>query len=521
MPITSPLLDPRTNELRDHLRTAIGPHRMGMWFGEGTAIGIADRTIEVVAGSPYAAEWIDRHFASTLRAVAARMLGEGAGVRVASRDSDSSILDADGQALDPARRTPSARSAEPNRRPDEGAPPRAIQRSGSTAVRERGEDAQRQDRLRVDLAGSTAPLPQRAPGSRHSGAAPSLRRLESFVVGPSNRLAFSAAERLADDLDRTAGLLFLHGECGVGKTHLMQGICSRRRERDPRQRVRCLSGEQFTNEFIAAVRGGGIEEFRRRHRKIDLLAIDDVHFLANKSATQAEFLHTLDAIGLGGATVVLASDEHPRSIARFSRALTSRFLAGMVVGIEPPDRQTRVALLQRLAAQRGLLLGPAAVEAIVGRFLGSARELEGAVAKLAALAMLEGSPPRGGEIGMVLVDRLLEQELGARGRAPIGIASIVAATVAELGIEREELLGAGRRRPAVEARGVVVHLARRLTSMSYPEIARSLGRRNHSSIHAAEARIRAAIAGEKVAPETAEALKERIDRISHRLLAGR
>jgi chromosomal replication initiator protein len=492
---------------------------MGMWFGEGTAIEIEGRTIQVTAGSPYAAEWIDRHFASTLHAVASRMLGEGARVRVASREAGAPSLGRDEKPGGPADQAPADPASAPHRRLDDETPSRSTPRTGSMALRARDDAAAHRERLRVDAPGSTTPLPPRTVGGR-SGAPP-LRRLDSFVVGASNRLAFSAAERIAEDLDRAGGMLFLHGECGVGKTHLLQGICSRRRERDPRHRVRCLSGEQFTNEFISAVRGGGIEEFRRRHRKVDLLAIDDVHFLANKSATQAEFLHTLDAIGLGGATVILASDEHPRSIARFSRALTSRFLAGMVVGIDPPDRQTRATLLERLAAQRGLVLGPAAVEAVVGRFLGSARELEGAVAKLAALALLEGSHPlRGGEIGMVLVDRLLEQELGARNRPPVRIASIIAAAVAELGIEREELLGAGRRRPAVEARGVVVHLARRLTSMSYPEIARSLGRRNHSSIHAAEARIRAAIAAEGIAPEAAEALKERIDRISHRLLAG-
>lgn len=287
-------------------------------------------------------------------------------------------------------------------------------------------------------------------------------------------------------------------------------------------RVRYTTGEQFTNEFIAAVRGGSVEAFRRRFRGLDVLAIDDVHFLSNKTATQGEFLHTLDAIGLGGATVVLASDEHPRQIGRFNRSLVSRFLAGMVVELAPPDRETRRQLLRRLLAARGFEATEAAEEAIVGRFVASARELEGVAAKLTALSALDATSRSRGtadshgriSLGMVLVERLLEEDRRATRRTPVRLGAIVEAVADACAVRREDLLSTSKHRTASEARGVVVLLARRLTTLSYPEIARGLGRRNHSAIHAAERRVRTAV--EAGGPD-AEAMQERIDRLAHDL----
>jgi chromosomal replication initiator protein len=221
-----------------------------------------------------------------------------------------------------------------------------------------------------------------------------LRRLEDFVVGESNRLAFAAACRVVD-IDDGHGLsvLFVHGECGVGKTHLLQGICRRSIERTGRPgSVRYVTGEQFTNEFIAAVRTNTLDAFRARMRKLDLLAIDDVHFLSNKVRTQSEFLYTLDAIGLGGAKIVMASDDHPRHIKRFNQALVSRFISGMVVKVDRPDRCTRLELIRRLASVRSLSLNDAAVDTIAGQCVGSVRELEGAITRLAAVTTLLHEP---------------------------------------------------------------------------------------------------------------------------------
>lgn len=505
-------LDPEL--LRQRLHAELGEQKARMWFGDSTGLELDGAALRVTAGSPYAAAWIDRHFAGTLRRLAREAAGAEIAVAVSSREESRA------SAASPATRRGADRAADRDEirgasRSADAVPPGTAGRiepaapSGwMTAAEGHGETT-----LAADFAA-------RRPGRGSGGAArPAWRRLEEFVVGDSNRLAFSVAERVAASGGHES-MLFVHGDCGVGKTHLLQGICRRRRESRPGEQVRYLTGEQFTNEFIAAVRSGSIEGFRRRCRRLDLLAIDDVHFLSNKTATQAEFLHTLDAIALGGATIVLASDEHPRSIARFSRSLVSRFLAGMVVCVERPDRETRLTLLRRLAEARAMRLSPAAEQFLASRYPGSARDLEGAIARIAAIAALEaeesagdGGPAR--EIGMVLVDRLVSQESGAASRLPIRFTAILEAVADELAVPREELLSDGRRREAVTARGLAAYLARRFTAMSYPEIARGLGRRNHSAIHAAESRVRGQVEGDAAGDA---GLRERCDRIAHRLL---
>ena len=490
---TAPI-DP--SRIASGLAQRLGNRKVEMWFGHGTRYSVQNGDLEVVATSGFAADWIGRNFADALRDVARESLGLGDAARIEVRAPAQAPKEGLGNGRVRSRdtREPDLHREAP-RGPAEPLDPSDPAPAAATAAAE----------MRVG-----------APHRPHP--ADSWRRLDDFVVGDGNRLAFDAARRIADADDAADRMLFLHGECGVGKTHLLQSICRRRRERIRTAKIRYTTGEAFTNEFIASVRSGSLDSFRRRFRGLELLAIDDVHFLSNKTATQSEFLHTLDSIALGGSRVVLASDEHPRQIGRFHRSLVSRFLAGMVVRVEPPDRETRRTLLRRLAAERGLRLGEAAEECLVGRFVGSARELEGAVAKIAALASLgEGSGDSRGEVGMLLVEQLLEEDRRVARRTPIRLAAIVETVAEHLEIDREEILGGSKLRRASEARGVVAHLARRLTTLSFPEIARGLGRRNHSAIHAAEARTREAL---DAPGNDSERLRESIDRLSHALLRG-
>ena len=306
------------------------------------------------------------------------------------------------------------------------------------------------------------------------------------MVGPSNRLAFSAAKRIAEDpTARELSPLFIHGECGVGKTHLLQGVSRDFAERARRpQATRYLTAEQFTNEYIGAVRSNTLDRFRKRTRVLDLLAIDDVHFLSNKVATQNEFLHTIDAIGLAGRHVVLASDEHPLHLG-FGQALQSRFVAGMVARIERPDRATRLQLIHKLVAARRFRISDGAAEAIAARCVGSVRELEGAANKLAALHLLGDGPD---EVGLVLVEQLFADG-SWRPKTPLRFDTVVEEVCGRLVVDRAELMGSGRHRRVVLARGLVAYLGRELTTLSYPEIAQALGRKHHSTVHAAVRRV--------------------------------
>jgi chromosomal replication initiator protein len=363
-----------------------------------------------------------------------------------------------------------------------------------------------------------------------------LRRLEDFVVGESNRLAFAAACRVVD-IDDGHGLsvLFVHGECGVGKTHLLQGICRRSIERTGRPgSVRYVTGEQFTNEFIAAVRTNTLDAFRARMRKLDLLAIDDVHFLSNKVRTQSEFLYTLDAIGLGGAKIVMASDDHPRHIKRFNQALVSRFISGMVVKVDRPDRCTRLELIRRLASVRSLSLNDAAVDTIAGQCVGSVRELEGAITRLAAVTTLlhephvngtNGHAPAAGgneAIGALLAQQVIGNHVTGGVGTHIKLHGLIDVVCERLNVARTDLTGSGRHRRVVLARAVVAYLSRELTTHSYPEIAQALGREYHSTVHTADQRLRKQLHdNEPLDPRTAgpqSNLRELVDQLRYEVV---
>jgi chromosomal replication initiator protein len=419
-----------TRNVSEQLARRLGERKFEMWFGPTTRMAIRGQRLEVRAATPSVAEWIGTHFAGDLRAVATSTLGDGAVVDVSV---DESI-------------------AVP--RPAPAAAPR-----------------------------------REAPARKGGASSPPMRHsLDDFVVGDSNRLAYSSARHVADATARgQMGPLVIYGECGLGKTHLLQGVCRRVFEHTPGAKVRYVTGEQFTNEYIAAVKSGDLEPFRKRSRHLDLLAIDDIHFLANKTATQAEFLHTLDAIDLGGARVVMASDEHPQHLKSINRALVSRFMAGLVVEIERPDRGMRVELVRRLARARGLDVNEQAIDMIASRCVGSVREIEGVVTRLSAMVLLTGDGPGGGEIGCVAVERLFKSNTG-EGK-PVRIQTIVEVVCRRLGVERSDLLGSTRHHRVVIARAVVSYLARELTTLSFPEIGRALGRRNHSTVLTASRRL--------------------------------
>jgi chromosomal replication initiator protein len=340
-----------------------------------------------------------------------------------------------------------------------------------------------------------APTRERSRAARPDGASPeqarSWRRLEEFVVGRSNRLAFAAAEEIAGPALRPgAGRVFIHGGCGLGKTHLLQGIARRYFDANPAAIVRFGTAESFTNDFIASVRAGRVEAFRRSARRVDLLCLDDVQFLAGRRGTQDELLHMLDELARQGARVVLASDGHPDDIDRLGRALASRFVCGMVVRLEGMDRDLAQRLIEALARERGLTLEPRlaadAADALLSpgstsRHPASARDLMGLIARLDALARLEPALAPAGRIGAILLRRALGSS-ASRPRRPIRIEHIAQGACEAVGVDVGEIYGKGRHQRVVLARSLAAYLSRQLTTQSYPEIARALGRPSHSSV---------------------------------------
>src|SRR4029077_10844805 len=223
---------------------------------------------------------------------------------------------------------------------------------------------------------------------------PRLRHdMSTFVVGSSNQLAYNAATYVAEFPGGQYNPLFIHGACGLGKTHMLQGLCKKFIEHHPTKRWMYLTGEEFTNEFLMALRGNRIDNFRRKVRDLDLLVIDDVHFLGGKKATQEEFLHTFNAIEAMGRQVVMASDNHPKLIEAFGESLINRFVSGMVVRIDPPNFATRCEILRNLALRSGTPLNDEVIAWVARRVTQNVRELEGAITRLSAHIQLTGESP--------------------------------------------------------------------------------------------------------------------------------
>ncbi|MEM6258650.1 MAG: chromosomal replication initiator protein DnaA [Planctomycetota bacterium] len=444
------------SQITDTLRDSLGQQKFAMWF-DGSASVTYDHdahTLRVTVPNQFTRSWIERHFAADLRAAAHAATGERAELEIRVQQ---------GHAAD----------APPGEQP-----------------RPRVDRPQTNTHLAPEPPDNTA-KPRTGPSFRH--------RLVQFVTGPSNQLAYAAAVRAADLSDDTASHpLFLHGSCGVGKTHLLQGICAQARQANPDAKVVYMTAEQFTNEFIAAVRTAKLESFRKKIRRLDLLAIDDVHFFASKEKTQIEFLCCFEETDLAGSRVILASDKHPKQIKSFSEALVSRCVRGLVVEMKDPDTDTRRAVLTELARRRGLMIQPAVLDLLGSRYEGSVREIEGVLAQLHALASL---PHRGKPIqpGMpLIVGRELVEQLPDFGtpivRKPIRFSTIVKTVCSRLGVEASQLAGSSRHKFLVLARSLSVYLAREMTTMSYPEIAHAMGRKNHSTVITADQRLRRQIA---------------------------
>ncbi len=317
-------------------------------------------------------------------------------------------------------------------------------------------------------------------------------KLDDFVVGPSNELAYAAAKGMTDPTqEQHAGPLFVFGGCGLGKTHLLQGICNQMLDQDKDARVMYVTGEAFTNEFLTAVRTNKVDGFRRKMRRLEMLCIDDIDFIANKQATQQEFLHCFDALELAGSKVVLASDSHPKFIEQFSESLTSRCVKGMVVQVHEPDLATRSKIIVALAQRRNMLLNEAAIQLIAARCIGSVREIEGALTRVHAMATLIHRNGQSGPvaIGPAVVNQTFASERQTRVNRIVHFDSIADVVCEQLAIDRVQVNGPGRHRDIVLGRNIMVHLAREMTSMSFPEIARAIKRSSHSSVVAAAKRL--------------------------------
>ena len=307
---------------------------------------------------------------------------------------------------------------------------------------------------------------------------------ENFVIGPCNRLAHAASQAVAEKPGRTYNPLFLHGGVGLGKTHLLQATCAKLLSDAPDTLIVYLSCEQFVNQFIQAVQAGELDKFRYRYRHVDVLVIDDVHFLADKERTQEEFFHTFNTLHQQQKQIILSSDSAPAEVPKLEERLISRFASGLVARLDTPTFETRVAIIQKKAQMKNLPIPPEVVNYVAERIQSSPRELEGAITTLMGLAMLNH-----GEITFHTARQALGDGRGYAGR-PIGVPDMLEVVVDRFDVKVSDLQGKRRPKSIAFPRQVCMHLARELTDLSLEEIGGYFGGRDHTTVLHADRQIR-------------------------------
>ena len=335
----------------------------------------------------------------------------------------------------------------------------------------------------VDAAREVAPAPApvaRAARQAASSPAPAIKAtntFDNFIVGPENEMAHGASLAVAKEPGHYYNPLFIHGPTGLGKTHLMHAIAHSVYAANPQARIAYISSETFTNDFIQALQTGSVAAFRRRYRELDLLLIDDIHFLAGKESTQDEFFHTFNELHNNHKQVVLTSDRPASEIAKLQERLVSRFQWGMVCSIQAPGLETRIAILRKKAAARGLDLQPEIAEFIASRIARNVRNLEGAVTRIVGLVGMTRKPLELAQVEKLLHDILVEEASHTL------TAEVIQRKVAEhYRIQMSDMTSKRRMQNIAFPRQVAMYLATQLTGMSLVSIGQAFGGRDHGTV---------------------------------------
>ena len=325
-----------------------------------------------------------------------------------------------------------------------------------------------------------------SPGTRlEDGRLNAKYTFDTFVIGSSNRFAHAAAVAVAEQPARAYNPLFIYGGSGLGKTHLLHAIGHYTRTLYKGTRVRYVSSEEFTNEFINSIRDDKAAVFQRRYRDVDVLLVDDIQFLSGKVQTQEEFFHTFNTLHNANKQIVVTSDLPPKQLQDFEDRMRSRFEWGLITDVQPPDLETRIAILRKKSVQERLVAPPEVLEFIASKISSNIRELEGALIRVTAFASLNRQPVDLAITGIVLKD-LFPSESGPE----ITAAQIMAAAASYFGVTVEELCGSSRSRVLVTARQIAMYLCRELTDLSLPKIGQAFGGRDHTTVMHADRKIR-------------------------------
>jgi chromosomal replication initiator protein len=483
---------------------AIGRRRYEHWFHQKTRFRVEGDELVISVTNPFLVTWLPQNFRPALMAAAQPVLGLSANVRF-------EVASENGAELAPAT-GPSALKAVLQQSAVTQAPATSNRRSTTAAPRSESKDSRPVESrrpepradvpspaekpvpavLRVKKEPQLAPAPTAAPKGKPTedvSARPSRRYadLMEFVEGSCNEFALSAARQVSLAPGAQFTTLFVHGPVGVGKTHILEGICREVKTRFASRQVVYLTAEAFANFFTQALREHKLPSFRQRFRSVDVLIIDDIDFLVGKPGIQEEFLYTLQQLESHGRQAVVAAHGHPRLLTKMSDELRTRFLAGMVCRIDAPDATTRRRILETKAMRNGIEFTPEIYQFVSDRFRNNVRELEGAFNTLCAYQRMQGRKLSVTAARQVLAD--LERDC----IRVVRLADIEQAVCSLFGVSVEDIKSAKRQKSLSQPRMLAMYLARKHTRSAYAEIGDFFGGRNHSTVIAAEKKIKASL----------------------------
>lgn len=332
---------------------------------------------------------------------------------------------------------------------------------------------------------------------------------ESFVVGSSNDFAHAACQAVAKSPGTKYNPLFIYGGVGLGKTHLMQAVGNEILRRDPSKRIEYVTIEGFTNEFINSISKKKNESFVEKYRNVDVLIIDDMQFLAGKEKTQDEFFHTFNALHQANKQIIISSDKPPKMLTMLEDRLISRFEMGITVDIQPPDLETRSAIIQAKAASQGLMLPLDAVDFIARHAQSNIRELEGILTKVIA-----DTEHRGGEPSMQRIQQLLASEVAARPKLkPLSPKMIIERVAAYFDLQTSDITGPKRDKEIVVPRQITMYLMRHELDLSFPKIAAAVGGRDHTTAMHSVTKIEKQIEADDNLRSDVQAIRDRLNAV--------
>ena len=433
------------------LRDKVGASNFETWIRPLRVAEIEDGRLLLSAPSRFYRDWVSRNYLAAIRESLAEAGCAGADVRLELDDQRQGELF-------PPEPAATGRAA--------GAMAETVPAGSATAS---------PGSSRATTAAPSAEKPARRGGPRIGNLVPRYT-FENFVVGTSNEFAHAAARAVATRPGEKYNPLFIYGGVGVGKTHLVNAIGHAVLRKNPLAKIVYVASESFVNDMISALRRDRMDEFKTKFRKVDLLIIDDVQFLAGRERTQEEFFHTFNTLHEGHRQIVLTSDKFPKDIPDLEERLRNRFEWGLIADIQPPEMETRVAILQKRAESEGLQLSPAVAEFIASEITANVRELEGVLTRLAAMGSMNGS-----EITVPFARSVLAPHLVDRGRA-ITIEDVQRTVCEHFGLSLTEIRSKRRTQSLASARQVAMYIARKLVRASFPQIGQKFGGRDHSTV---------------------------------------